>query len=606
MPDLLLQPLPQGLYCPAGDFFIDPPQPVARAVITHAHGDHARQGNAHYHVAAPGLALMRERLGEPASIQAHAFGEAFALGPVRVSLHPSGHMLGAAQIRLEHAGQVVVVSGDYKREPDPTCRPFEPVPCDVFVTESTFGLPVYRWPPIAGVIDQLLAWWDDCARRAVPAVLFCYALGKAQRVLAELGLRCNRQAWLHGALLRPVELYREAGVSMLPTRALEEDTRGSALGGELVLAPPSAAASRWMRRFPTASTGFVSGWMQVRGNRRRRGYDRGFVVSDHADWPSLLRTVADSRARRVYVTHGEGDALIRYLRESGHDARPLASPGGGPLMRRFADLFAALDRTGSTAAKRDAIAAYLHDAPPGDAAWAIYALGGGKLRRLATTTELREAVQQVTGYPEWLVSESHQHVGDLAEAIALLLPPGDARLADTPLQLWMEQWLPALRALDAGRANRPVAVVVAGAAGGAGIPAQQAADRRVAGGRVATAGGAGAGAVVATAHRPDRPSPERRLAAASRCTGGTGPGPGGKRAPGRSSLSVLPGLAAGAAGGCTGSARGLAGGVEMGRDPRTADAPHWQRRPVVPWRGTAGRPLPGSRTGRRHGCPMAA
>lgn len=327
MPDALLQPRPEGLYCPLGGFYIDPAEPVAQAVVTHAHGDHARQGNARYHVTRAGLGLMRERLGEPAPIEAYDYGEPFVLGEVQVSLHPSGHMLGAAQVRMQHAGRVVVVSGDYKREPDPTCAPFEPVPCDTFVTESTFALPVYRWPPMAQVLDELMAWWEDCARRGVTAVLFCYALGKAQRLLAELATRTDRVVHLHGALLRLVELYRAAGVSMVPTLPLGEHARGAALAGELVLAPPSAAGSPWMRRFPNASTAFASGWMQVRGNRRRRGYDRGFVVSDHADWDGLLRSVADSRASRIYVTHGDGDALVRYLREQGRDAWPLTALG---------------------------------------------------------------------------------------------------------------------------------------------------------------------------------------------------------------------------------------------------------------------------------------
>lgn len=321
--DPLLQLRPQGLYCPAGDFYIDPMLPVSRAVVTHAHGDHAHAGSERYHVAAAGLGLMRERLGAEAVIDAHAFGEPYALGEVTVSLHPSGHILGAAQVRMQHAGRVVVVSGDYKRDPDPTCAPFEPVPCDVFVTESTFGLPVYRWPPMAQVLDELLAWWDECARRRVPAVLFCYALGKAQRLLAELAGRTQRAVYLHGAMLRLVAGYREAGVRMVPTEAVSDEARGRDFAGELVLAPPSAAGSPWMKRFAKASTGFASGWMQIRGNRRRRGYDRGFVVSDHADWPGLLQSVRDSGARRVYVTHGEGDALIRYLRELGHDAQPL-------------------------------------------------------------------------------------------------------------------------------------------------------------------------------------------------------------------------------------------------------------------------------------------
>jgi putative mRNA 3-end processing factor len=330
--DLLL-PRPEGLYCPAGDFFIDPMLPVARAVVTHAHGDHARSGSALYHVASAGAGLMRERLGAAATIKTYDYGERFTLGDTTLSLHPSGHVLGAAQVRIEGCGKVAVVSGDYKRDPDPTCVPFEPVPCDVFVTESTFGLPVYRWPPMRDVIDELMAWWADCAERGIPAVLFCYALGKAQRILAELATRTDRTVYLHGAMVRLVEDYREANVRMVPTEAVSETAKGRDFAGELVMAPPSAAGSPWMKRFSKASTGFASGWMQVRGARRRRGYDRGFIVSDHADWPGLIRSVEDCGAKRIYVTHGDGEALIRYLRERGHDARALRSLGQMPELR---------------------------------------------------------------------------------------------------------------------------------------------------------------------------------------------------------------------------------------------------------------------------------
>ncbi len=323
MQDPLLQPRPEGLYCPAGDFFVDPMRSVRRAVVTHAHGDHARSGSEQYHVAQAGIGLMQERLGADSVLEAYAYGTRFRLGEVDVSLHPSGHVLGSAQVRMEHAGRVVVVSGDYKRDPDPTCVPFEPVPCDVFVTESTFGLPVYRWPSMDLVIDEMLAWWDDCARRKVPAVLFCYALGKAQRILAELAKRTDCPVHLHGAMLRLVERYREAGIVMVPTESISESARGRDYAGELILAPPSAAGSSWMKRFANASTGFASGWMRIRGARRRRGYDRGFVVSDHADWPGLLKSIDQSQASRIYVTHGDGEALIRHLRDQGRDAQPL-------------------------------------------------------------------------------------------------------------------------------------------------------------------------------------------------------------------------------------------------------------------------------------------
>jgi putative mRNA 3-end processing factor len=330
----LLQPRREGLYCPAGDFYIDPMWPVPRAVVTHAHGDHARAGSELYHVAAAGGGLFRERLGSTAQIIEHAYGERFTMGRTVVSLHPSGHVLGAAQIRIESPDLVAVVSGDYKRDPDPTCAPFEPVPCDIFVTESTFGLPIYRWPPMSQVVDEIIAWWDECAAQGVPAVLFSYALGKAQRVLAELATRTDRTVHLHGAMVRLVEYYREAGIHMLPTEPVSESARGRDFAGELIMAPPSAAGSPWMRRFGRASTGFASGWMQVRGARRRRGYDRGFVVSDHADWPGLIQSVRDCGAKRTYVTHGDGEALIRYLREQGHEAYALRTLGGDmPDMR---------------------------------------------------------------------------------------------------------------------------------------------------------------------------------------------------------------------------------------------------------------------------------
>jgi len=326
----LLLPRPEGLYCPAGDFYIDPMHPVPRAVVTHAHGDHARSGSGLYHVARAGGGLMRERLGATSDIREFEYGETFTLGDAKLSLHPSGHVLGAAQIRIEGRGLVAVVSGDYKRDPDPTCLPFEPVPCDVFVTESTFGLPIYRWPPMSQVIDGMLAWLDDCTTRGVPAVLFCYALGKAQRILAELALRTDRTVHLHGAMVRLVEAYRDAGVRMVDTQPVSESARGKDFAGELIMAPPSAAGSPWMKRFAKASTGFASGWMQVRGARRRRGYDRGFIVSDHADWRGLVKSVEDCGAKRIYVTHGDGEALIRHLREKGHDARPLRSLGRMP------------------------------------------------------------------------------------------------------------------------------------------------------------------------------------------------------------------------------------------------------------------------------------
>lgn len=327
----LLRVTPDGLYCEAGDFHIDPWRPVARAVLTHGHGDHARPGSAAYLGAAPGLGLLQRRLGADARIEPVAYGETRTLNGVTVSLHPAGHVLGSAQVRLEHRGEVWVVSGDYKRDPDPTCAPFEVVPCDTFITEATFGLPIYRWEPTPAVAAEVLRWWEANAQAGRASVLFCYALGKAQRLLAELARLTDRPALLHGAMLALTQVYRDAGVPLLPTGAVGEKGKGASFAGALVLAPPSAAGSTWMRRFGAdAQTGFASGWMRVRGNRRRRGYDRGFVLSDHADWPSLLATVKDTRASRVLVTHGSSETLARYLREEvGVDARPLETPFEG-------------------------------------------------------------------------------------------------------------------------------------------------------------------------------------------------------------------------------------------------------------------------------------
>lgn len=319
---------PEGLYCPAGDFHIDPWRPVARAVITHGHGDHARIGMGEYHCTAACLPILRWRLGEQ-RYHAHAHGETFRLRGATVSLHPAGHVLGSAQVRIEVDGEVWVASGDYKRQPDPTCAPFEVVRCDAFITEATFGLPVYRWPRTSDVARDIVAWREECAANGEAAILFCYALGKAQRLLAELVAHTDRPALLHGAIAAGVEVYRDAGIHMLATRTIAEHGKGIDFGGELVLAPPSAAGSAWMRRFRRAQTGFASGWMRIRGNRRRRNHDRGFVVSDHADWPDLVRTVRETGARRVIATHGNTDALVRALNEAGIQTGVFATDYGG-------------------------------------------------------------------------------------------------------------------------------------------------------------------------------------------------------------------------------------------------------------------------------------
>jgi putative mRNA 3-end processing factor len=325
----LLRTDDRGLFCEAGGFYIDPWKPVERAVISHGHGDHARWGSGAYLGAGASLPILRRRLGEAALIEGAPFGEPVRIGGVTVSFHPAGHILGSAQVRVEREGEVWVFSGDYKRAADPTCEAFEPVPCNVFITEATFALPIYRWDPASEVAREVWEWWEANREAGRASVLFCYALGKAQRILGELARFTDRTVFVHGSLEPLNDCYRAAGVAMLPTRPVAETARGQSFAGELILAPPSAGGSTWMRRFGQAGTAFASGWMRVRGTRRRRGFDRGFVISDHADWPDLLHTIADTGAERVLTTHGYADSLARYLREQGRAAGTLTTPFQG-------------------------------------------------------------------------------------------------------------------------------------------------------------------------------------------------------------------------------------------------------------------------------------
>ncbi|MEZ5740474.1 MAG: ligase-associated DNA damage response exonuclease [Burkholderiaceae bacterium] len=307
-----------GLYCPAGDFYIDPWRPVARAVITHGHADHARAGHSHYLASQSGVPLLRHRLGSDISVQGLALGDALTIGRAQVSLLPAGHVLGAAQVRVEVAGEVWVASGDYRVQADSTCTPFEPVRCHTFITESTFALPVFRWEPQSLVMAQLNDWWQDNARQGLASVLYCYSLGKAQRVLAGVDPAIGPIV-CHRAVQGINEIYRQAGVA-LPATVAPDDDSPPGLAGALVIAPPSVAGSAWLKRFGPQADAFVSGWMQVRGLRRRRAVDRGFVLSDHADWPGLLQAIEATGAQRIIVTHGQEAVLVRWLREQGRAA----------------------------------------------------------------------------------------------------------------------------------------------------------------------------------------------------------------------------------------------------------------------------------------------
>jgi putative mRNA 3-end processing factor len=322
---MLLSLTDHGLYCAAGDFFVDPWRPVRRAVITHAHGDHARPGSAAYLCAAPGEGVLRLRLGPDALIETLPYGQATALNGVRVSFHPAGHILGSAQARIERNGEVWVISGDYKTDPDPTCAPFEAVRCDTFITEATFGLPIYRWPAPEAVFAQINDWWraNQAAGRA--SILYAYALGKAQRILAGVAPSIG-PIYAHGAVHRLNLAYRHSGVSLPDWNYVGDAPPGVDWSRALIIAPTSAQGTPWLRRFGDQSSGFTSGWMRVRGQRRRRSVDRGFVLSDHVDWPGLMAAIAASGASRVLVTHGYTAVVARYLREQGVEAYELNAP----------------------------------------------------------------------------------------------------------------------------------------------------------------------------------------------------------------------------------------------------------------------------------------
>lgn len=309
----------EGLYCESGDFYIDPWRPVRQALITHAHSDHARWGSKVYYCTEPCAPILRLRLGDGLPIFTKAWGEKFKMGNTWVSFHPAGHILGSAQIRIEYKNKVWVASGDYKRTFDPSCDAFEVVPCNTFISEATFALPIYKWDSGAVTTQKILQWWESDLER--PTLLFCYALGKAQRVLAELQKQTKRPVYLHGAMEKITQVYRDRQIPMVETRLVSEMEKGHSFKGDLILAPPSAHRSTWMKRFKDPQTAFASGWMQVRGTRRRKGYEKGFVLSDHADWNELNQTIDETGAETVFLTHGRTDVLQKFLVERGKKVR---------------------------------------------------------------------------------------------------------------------------------------------------------------------------------------------------------------------------------------------------------------------------------------------
>jgi putative mRNA 3-end processing factor len=328
----LLRPAPAGLYCPPGDFYIDPTQPVDGAVITHGHGDHARRGHGAVLATKETLAIMAVRYGEDfaGATETAGYGQTIRRGEVEVTLYPAGHILGSAQCAITWKGMTIVVSGDYKRRRDPTCRLFEPVACDVFVTEATFGLPVFRHPPDSGEIQKLLRSLQQFPERA--HLVGAYALGKAQRViclLREAGY--GETIYVHGALMALDALYENFGVALGPlapatTDLKNKDTKDK-FEGRIVIAPPAAIADKWARRFADPLPAFASGWMRVRARARQRHVELPLILSDHGDWDELTGTIAELTPRELWITHGNDEALLRWSALNGIDAKALSLVG---------------------------------------------------------------------------------------------------------------------------------------------------------------------------------------------------------------------------------------------------------------------------------------
>ena len=327
----LLTVTDRGLYCGAGGFHVDPWKAVDFAVTTHAHSDHARAGSRHYLCSAEGRGVLLERLGAGASVEGLAYGERVVRNGVTISLHPAGHILGSAQVRVEFRGEVWVVSGDYKTEAERTCAAFEPVRCHTFITESTFGLPVYRWRPQAEVFAGMNAWWRGNQAAGRTSVLFAYSLGKAQRVLAGVDASIG-PIFVHGAVAKLLPHYAAAGVDLPEVKPVSEAGEGG-----LVIAPGSVDGTPWLRRFGETSKAFASGWMMLRGARRRQALDRGFVLSDHADWEGLIASIRATGAERVLVTHGSTGTMVRWLRENGWEAEALATRFVGEVSEKKGD-----------------------------------------------------------------------------------------------------------------------------------------------------------------------------------------------------------------------------------------------------------------------------
>ena len=317
----------KGIFCSAGNFYIDPWQPVKYAVITHAHSDHAKWGHENYLAHTLSREVLKYRLGE-INLETMNYGEKTIINGVQVSFHPAGHIIGSAQVRVEYKGEVWVVSGDYKLEDDGVCEPFEAVKCHSFISECTFGMPVYKWRPQQEIFNSMNSWWRQNIEEGKTTVLVGYSLGKAQRILQGLDLSLG-SVYTHGVIENTNEALRRNGVKLNPTIRITPDSNRDELRKGLILCPPSAVGSPWMRKFYPYSFGYCSGWMALRGAKRRRAADRGFVLSDHADWDGLIGAIKATGCETVYLTHGYTAPFSRYLAEVGYDAHEAHTLYGG-------------------------------------------------------------------------------------------------------------------------------------------------------------------------------------------------------------------------------------------------------------------------------------
>jgi putative mRNA 3-end processing factor len=326
----LLQFTEKGIYCPLADVYIDPWVPVERAIITHAHSDHAKPGCNYYLAHTLCAPVLRLRLGADIILQELPYGETLFMNGVKISLHPAGHIIGSAQVRIEHSGEVWVVSGDYKIHNDGVSEAFESVKCDTFITECTFGLPVFKWRPQQEVFHEINQWWQQNKEEGKTSVLFGYPLGKSQRLLFNIDRNIGN-VFAHGAIYNTNEVLRLAGAPLPEIRKVNPETNQQ-YNGALILAPPSALQSPWMKKFKPFSTGIASGWMNLRGAKRRNPVDRGFVISDHADWEGLIEAVKSTGASRIFATHGYKSAFSRYLSDLGYEASEVETLWEGEVM----------------------------------------------------------------------------------------------------------------------------------------------------------------------------------------------------------------------------------------------------------------------------------